>query len=72
MKKFTYTVMAVVYLASSTVAFSDGHGGHSRAGGGVSSGAALAIGVGVLFLGTVIGGASQQQQAPMQYVPVPE
>ena len=71
MKKFFCTIVVIIFLASSTAAFSEGREGHRGGGRGVSTGEAVAIGLGALFLGTVIGSASQQQ-APVQYVPVPE
>jgi len=70
MKKLSSTVIVFVFLVSSSAAFADGYRSHRGGGGGVSSGEALAIGIGALFLGSVIGSASQQQQAPVQYVPV--
>ena len=71
MKNFTGTALVFVFLLYSTAAFGGGHGGHRvYSGGGVSSGAAIAIAVGALLLGTVLGSAVQQQPTPGQYVAV--
>ena len=69
MKKFFFNATVFVFLVSTSTAFADGYRGH-RGGGGVSSGEVIAIGIGALFLGSVIGSASQLHQAPVQYVPV--
>lgn len=71
MKKCMCTVMVAVFFVSSSTVFADGRRSHTGSRGGVSSGEAIAIGVGALFLGTVIGSVAQQQ-APVQYVPVPQ
>lgn len=76
MRKAICMMMALVLIASlSTAAWADGRRGHrssrgSSRGGGVSDGAAIAIGVGSLFLGTIIGAAAANQQEQVQYVPV--
>lgn len=69
MKTSISTVVIIIFLFSSSAAFANGRGSHRGGGGGVNTGEAIAIGVGALFLGTVIGSASRQN-GPVQYVPV--
>lgn len=73
MKKIISLTIVIALLLSSTSAFADGrrsHHGGDR--GGVSNGSAIAIGVGLVFLGAALGEqrAQQQQQAPVQYAAV--
>jgi hypothetical protein len=68
MKKLICTMMVVAMMVSATSALADGRGHRGgRGGGGVSDGAAIAIGVGALILGSAI--ASSLQQPPAYYVP---